>query len=57
MRISDLAERYTVRELLAEMTTLTKINYSGKYGYILTELTKPQRDIFTKLNINPPKNT
>jgi hypothetical protein len=27
------------------MDTLTKINYSGKYGHIMTELTKPQRQI------------
>ncbi len=51
MRKSDLIERYTVRELLQEMNTFTKIKYSGKYGHILTELTKPQRDILECLNI------
>lgn len=51
MRDSGLIEQYTVRELLREMETLTKITYSGKYGHILTELTKPQRQILTALNI------
>ena len=51
MRKSNLMERYTVRELLQEMETLTQIKYSGKYGNILTEITKPQREILTALNI------
>jgi len=51
MRKSKLIEHYTVRELLKEMETLTKITHSGKYGHILTEVTKPQRDILTNLNI------
>jgi transposase len=54
MRRTGLLERYTVRELLQEMETLTKVNYSGKYGYILTEITKPQRNILTSLNIMLP---
>ena len=55
MRSSGLIKQYTVRELLQEMETLTKIKYSGKYGYILTELTKPQREILGCLNIEPAK--
>ncbi len=51
MRKSELIERYTVRELLKEMEPLTKITHSGKYGHILTEVTKPQREILTNLNI------
>jgi len=51
LRNSHLIERYTVRELLHEMETLTKIKYSGKYGHILTEVTKPQREILKGLNI------
>ncbi|MFT4552058.1 MAG: hypothetical protein ACI9S8_000679 [Chlamydiales bacterium] len=51
MRKSNLIERYTARELLQEMDTLTKIKYSGKYGHILTEVTKPQREILASLNI------
>jgi len=34
---SKLIEKYTVRELLQEMKTLTMVKYSGKYGHILTE--------------------
>lgn len=57
MRTSGLIERYTVRELLQEMETLTKIKYSGKYGHILSEITKPQREILKGLNIEFPGKT
>ncbi len=57
MRKSTLIERYTVRELLQEMDTLTKVKYSGKYGHILTEITKPQREILKDLNIALPGKT
>ena len=57
MRKSVLIERYTVRELLQEMDTLTKVKYSGKYGHILTEMTKPQREILRTLNIVLPGKT
>lgn len=53
MRKSTLIKNYTVRELLKEMETLTKITYSGRYGHILTELTKPQQDILKNLKIIP----
>jgi len=51
MRTSSLIKYYTVRELLKEMGTLTKITYSGKYGYVLTEVTKSQQKILTNLKI------
>lgn len=51
MRKCGLTRKYTVRELLQEMETLTKIKYSGKYGHILTEVTKPQREILQGLGI------
>lgn len=54
MRKSNLIEKYTVRELLQEMETLTKIKYAGKYGSILTEITKSQREILNGLNITLP---
>jgi len=54
MRNSGLVARYTVRGLLREMETLTKVKYSGKYGHILTELTKPQREVLKKLGIDLP---
>jgi transposase len=57
MRKSYLIERYTVRELIQEMNTLTKIKYSGKYGNILTEVTKSQREILQSLNIELPGKT
>ena len=57
MMKSDLIERYTVRELIQEMNTLTKIKYSGKYGNILTEVTKSQREILQSLNIELPGKT
>jgi transposase len=57
MRRSGLIERYTVRELLQEMETLTKVKYSGKYGHILTEVTKSQREILKSLNISLPVKT
>ena len=57
MRKSVLIERYTVRELLEEMETLTKVKYSGKYGHILTEVTKPQREILKHLAIELPNKT
>ncbi len=47
-----MIEHYTVRELLREMEALTKVKFSGKYGHILTELTKPQRQILNALDIN-----
>lgn len=57
MRKSGLIEQYTVRELLQEMETLTKVKYSGKYGHILTEVTKSQRKILKDLNIEIPSKT
>ena len=54
MRDSEMTERYTVRELLQEMETLTKIKYSGKYGQIITEVTKSQRKIIDGLKIMLP---
>ena len=53
LRNTGLIEKYTVRELLFEMETLTQVRYSGKYGHILTETTKPQRHIMESLEVNP----
>lgn len=52
MRETGLLEKYTTRELLLEMETLSKVRYSGRYGHILTEVTKPQRHILESLGIN-----
>ncbi len=54
MRSAGLIESYTVRELLWEMETLTQVRYSGRYGHILTEITKPQRRIIKDLQLKLP---
>ncbi len=53
MREVGLLERYTTRDLLQEMESLTKVIYTGKYGQIFTEVSKSQREIFELLKINP----
>ena len=57
MQTSKLSEKYTVRKLLIEMDPLTKIRYAGKYGQILTEITKPQREILELLKTEAPGST
>lgn len=57
MRCSDLIRKYTVKELFQEMETVAKIKYAGKYGSILTEPTKQQREILKQLNITLPGTT
>ena len=52
MRDTGLIDKYTVRELLLEMETLTEIHYSGKYGLLFTEISKPQRQLMESLEIN-----
>jgi hypothetical protein len=54
MRTSGLIEKFTVRELLREIEALTRVTYMGKYGHILTELTKAQHEILKKLDIEVP---
>ncbi len=54
MRKTDLIDKYSVRELLGEMETITKIRFSGKYGNILTEITKSQRIILDSLKVDLP---
>ena len=54
MRETKLIDSYTVRELLMEMETLSRIRFSGKYGQMHTEITKPQRLIMDALGIAPP---
>ncbi len=51
MRKAGINEKYTVRELLHEMENLTKINYSGKYGHIFTEISKSQRHIMENMGV------
>jgi hypothetical protein len=48
---ANLDGKYTVRELLNEMANITQINYSGKYGHVITEISKSQREIMQALQI------
>lgn len=57
LRATKLIEKYTVRGLLAEMETIMKISYSGKYGHIFTEMTKQQQEILQAMKITPPGKT
>ncbi|ASA19806.1 IS1634 family transposase [Paenibacillus donghaensis] len=43
---------FTVKELLEEMETLSKITYSGRYGSIFTESTKMHKEIARIFNID-----
>ena len=37
--------------LLREMETIVKVQYSGRYGHILTEVTQEQRDVLKVLDV------
>lgn len=54
MRKANLIDKFTVRELLEEMDPLTRIDYSGKYGHLITEVSKTQRQILEGLGIEFP---
>jgi transposase len=54
MRETSLIKDYTVRELLLEMETLTRIKYSGRYKSIVSEATKKQKHILETLGIPMP---
>jgi VanZ family protein len=51
MRETSLIRDYTVRELLLEMETLTRIKYSGRYKSIVSEATKKQKHILETLGM------
>lgn len=38
-------EHYTVRELIEELETISKITYTGRYGSVFTESTKKHKEI------------
>jgi hypothetical protein len=44
----------TVREVMEEMETLTKIKYSNRYGQVFTETTKTQRHILEVFAVQLP---
>ena len=45
-------KHYTVRELLGEMESLSRITYSGKYGSLMTVISKQQKIILNAFDIN-----
>lgn len=51
LQTTKLANQYTVRELMREMDTITKVTYSGRYRGIITELTKSHNKILDELKI------
>lgn len=54
LRKAHLIEKFTVRELLEELEPLTRIDYSGKYGHLITEVSKTQRQILEDLGAASP---
>lgn len=54
MRKANLLGKFTVRELLEEMDPLTRVDYSGKYGHLITEVSKTQRQILEGLRVTFP---
>lgn len=51
MKDTGLIKKYTVREILQNLANITKVIYSGRYGYIITEISKSQREILEALKI------
>ena len=51
LKEAELENQYTVRELIGETETISRIEYSGKYGHIITEMTRSQKQILEKLGI------
>jgi len=51
MRELKLDEKFTVRQLLADLDTLSEIRFSGRYGGLLTETTKAQRAMMESLGV------
>ena len=45
LKESGLDKKYTVREILNEMESLTEVRHSHRYGVIRSETTKAQREI------------
>ena len=54
IRESKLNGKYSPKELMHEMESLTQIHYSGKYGKLLAEKTKSQRQILESFGIKLP---
>jgi transposase len=53
-RKNDKLKYLTVREVMEEMETLTKIKYSNRYGQVFTETTPKQREIMSAFGVAIP---
>jgi len=53
-RKANLMGKFTVRELLEKMDPPTRVDYSGKYGHPITEVSKTQRQILEDLGVSFP---
>jgi len=51
IKSTELSKKYTVHELLYELSNITKVTYSGKNGAIITQISKSQREILKTLQI------
>ena len=51
MKVTKLTQHYSVNELLDEMQTLMRINFTQHGSKIITEITKKQRDILQKIDV------
>lgn len=57
IRVAETSTGQTWNRLRAELQRLHAVTYTGPAGTFRqsTDLTKAQRDIFTALNVTPPK--
>ncbi|MBM0228916.1 hypothetical protein [Micromonospora sp. ATA51] len=57
VRVAETTTGRTWPKIRAELDRLHAITFTGPAGTFqqTTELTKPQRDLFTALKLNPPK--
>ena len=57
IRVAETSTGQTWNRLRAELQRLHAVTYTGPAGTFRqsTDLTKSQRDIFTALNVTPPK--
>lgn len=46
-----LDEKFTVRQLLVDLETISEIRFSGRYGKLLTETTKAPRAMMESLGV------
>lgn len=54
IQVDSKLKHLTVREVMEEMETLTRIKYSNRYGQVFTETTPMQRHIMKAFNLEIP---